>query len=107
MATFTTGTGQQLTNVHSISDCTGRWCPIHRPSPKARDIGVTHWREDQRFMERICEHGVGHPDPDDPGADPVHGCDGCCAEPTDEEVEAAKIELGSWVGMQTGEAPSL
>ena len=31
--------------------------------------------------ERVCPHGVGHPDPDrrhadDPG---VHGCDGCCA----------------------------
>jgi hypothetical protein len=43
-------------------------------------------------MERICEHGVGHPDPDHldfvrhtkGGAaaetESVHGCDGCCAQ---------------------------
>jgi hypothetical protein len=39
-------------------------------------------------MERICSHGVGHPDPDDiafkfeNGLDDamgVHGCDGCCS----------------------------
>jgi hypothetical protein len=31
-------------------------------------------------MERICDHGVGHPDPDEFMADVwVHGCDGCCA----------------------------
>jgi hypothetical protein len=34
-------------------------------------------------MERICEHGIGHPDPDDrrirTGEDMGdHGCDGCC-----------------------------
>lgn len=31
-------------------------------------------------MERICPHGVGHPDPDDTNPDTVHGCDGCCAQ---------------------------
>jgi hypothetical protein len=35
-------------------------------------------------MERICEHGCGHPDPDDHRIltgedDGIHGCDGCCA----------------------------
>jgi hypothetical protein len=35
-------------------------------------------------MERICPHGVGHPDPDDVFAtDTVHGCDGCCTPPSD------------------------
>lgn len=34
-------------------------------------------------MERICKHGIGHPDPDDlkvqsSWAEGVHGCDGCC-----------------------------
>ena len=39
------------------------------------------WREDRRIMERICPHGVGHPDPDDVlNQDRVHGCDGCCRE---------------------------
>jgi hypothetical protein len=34
-------------------------------------------------MERICPHGIGHPDPDDPAfknpIEGVHGCDGCCS----------------------------
>jgi hypothetical protein len=41
-------------------------------------------------MERICPHGVGHPDPDhlafveerygtdEASVESVHGCDGCC-----------------------------
>jgi hypothetical protein len=34
-------------------------------------------------MERICEHGVGHPDPDDlrvirDRIMGIHACDGCC-----------------------------
>ena len=42
------------------------------------------------IMERLCEHGIGHPDPDDASwrkdntpnnADTIHGCDGCCADP--------------------------
>lgn len=44
------------------------------------------WRSDRGIMERICRHGVGHPDPDDPAlkgkdgwAEAVHGCDGCCS----------------------------
>lgn len=34
-------------------------------------------------MERICPHGVGHPDPDEidleVNAKGIHGCDGCCS----------------------------
>jgi hypothetical protein len=37
-------------------------------------------------MERVCTHGIGHPDPDHIAFLPkdkrrwesVHGCDGCC-----------------------------
>jgi len=34
-------------------------------------------------MERVCEHGVGHPDPDEyklkrGWTEHVNGCDGCC-----------------------------
>lgn len=38
------------------------------------------------MMERVCEHGVGHPDPDCMYAqqDPAHGCDGCCVPKTKE-----------------------
>jgi hypothetical protein len=73
---YTTGTGQKL-NVHSKEDCTGH-CPIHNPSDHPLKDCPTHWRHDKGFMERICKCGIGHPDPDDAGAEPIHGCCGCC-----------------------------
>lgn len=84
---YVTGTGQTLVNVHDESeDCREHGCSIHNPSPEAEAIGPTHYRTDRRMMERICKHGVGHPDPDAMRwaertfgeADDVHGCDGCC-----------------------------
>ena len=82
---FKTGTGQTLDNVHDESQCNGRNCAIHNPSDHHMKDWPLHWREDRRFFERICEHGVGHPDPDEieyhksQGRDiSVHGCDGCC-----------------------------
>lgn len=88
--TYTTGTGQLLENVHEESDdCRENGCVIHNPSDDGEAIGPTHWRSDRGIMERICCHGIGHPDPDGErwaertfGPEPyrgVHGCDGCCA----------------------------
>ena len=49
------------------------------------------WRQDILVMERVCPHGVGHPDPDHLAfterefgelfarIESVHECDGCCA----------------------------
>jgi hypothetical protein len=37
-----------------------------------------HWRGDRGIIERVCDHGIGHPDPDDRNRDKIHGCDGCC-----------------------------
>jgi hypothetical protein len=71
--------------VHSPDVCTGRHCCIHNPSEHPLNGSPLNWRG--HVMERVCGHGVGHPDPDDrawrrqtgrPTAD-VHGCDGCCA----------------------------
>lgn len=76
--TYTTGTGQKLTNLHSPALCQGRGCVIHHPSLHSMRLFRTHWREDRGIMERLCLHGVGHPDPDDNNPDHVHGCDGCC-----------------------------
>jgi hypothetical protein len=83
---YTTGTGQKLA-VHRAGLCEG-FCPIHNPSDHSMRDFPTHWRDDRGIMERICPHGVGHPDPDDLAhqraalgdrADSgVHGCDGCC-----------------------------
>jgi hypothetical protein len=80
---YTTGTGQQLEGVHQIDECWGEFCPIHNPSDHALVGHPTNWREDRRIMERICEHGVGHPDPDDQRVRAdytlgIHSCDGCC-----------------------------
>lgn len=79
---------QVLTNVHPVSACAGRNCPIHNPSQHAMEIGDLYWRENGR-MERMCKHGVGHYDPDEVNflvnergmstSVGRHGCDGCCA----------------------------
>ena len=37
-----------------------------------------NWKYTRGFIQRICIHGVGHPDLDDPSSDPLHTCDGCC-----------------------------
>ncbi len=48
-----------------------------------------NYRSDLNMMERICPHGVGHPDPDDIyGVYDGHGCDGCC----DETIYLGNIE---------------
>lgn len=80
--------------THSPDQCEGRPCDIHRPTPGV----VLNWRDDQGFMEFICEHGVGHPTraqraywqrvtPSTAEALAIHGCCGCCGdfEPNDKE----------------------
>lgn len=100
--------GEVVINVHDPALCAGRPCPIHNVSQHSMSEFPQHFREDRGCMERICPHGVGHPDPDDipfqiqreadllqsvgpdefprgyyeflaAGAVFVHGCDGCCA----------------------------
>jgi hypothetical protein len=78
--------GCKIYNFHSSSACRGP-CPVHNPSyHHMRDWPIV-WRQDRGIFERLCEHGVGHPDPDSMyvkmefeavGDDGVHGCDGCC-----------------------------
>ncbi len=81
------GTGQLVANIHKKMECAGRPCAIHRPSEHPMRLFPTHFRFDRYLMERICPHGIGHPDPDDlafqeremPDRAPgIHGCDGCC-----------------------------
>lgn len=85
------------------TDCTGtvfwvhRWklecregCAIHAPSQHCmRDL--PQLMRESTLIERICTHGIGHPDPDSMryfesvglSALGVHGCDGCCRETCD------------------------
>lgn len=83
--------GQNFTNVHDKSACAGSACCVHHPSDHPLRDAPLHWREDRGLMERVCEHGVGHPDYDDLahhmrqyGEEAewrgVHGCDGCCSD---------------------------
>jgi hypothetical protein len=74
-----------LTKVHPAGTCAGPHCWVHNPSPHHMVTWPVRWRDDKSVAERVCEHGLGHPDPDDvtynlrSGRDVrVHGCDGCC-----------------------------
>lgn len=75
---------------HDPADCAGRPCTLHNRTDHHMRHWRQHWRSDRLLMERICSHGVGHPDPDSfPGIDTVHGCDGCCALPKlDDELSS-------------------
>lgn len=74
--------GQKLFNVHAPSKCAGEFCTIHNPSDHHMRDWAQNWRGDRGLMERLCpDHGIGHPDPDDPNPDRMHGCDGCCRPP--------------------------
>lgn len=88
--------GQLLYNAHPRSRCAGRPCCVHAPSRHHMFDWRQHWRSDRQLMERICPHGVGHPDPDHiaylrdttnagyASSAGVHGCDGCCRPPQPE-----------------------
>lgn len=93
--TFINGT---LVAVHALEACEGRGIPccIHDPSDHHMLTWPMHWRGDTKVMERLCPHGIGHPDPDhmayvtsleasvddddsgDMSWQGIHGCDGCC-----------------------------
>jgi hypothetical protein len=82
--------GEVLTGVHPDTACEGRGCVIHHPSDHHMRDWPLNWRNDRGLMERLCPHGVGHPDPDDlawkqtvfhpdeAAAEGIHGCDRCC-----------------------------
>ena len=75
-----------LCNVHDESLCRGRPCVVHRPTDYHMRGFRLLWRDDRAIFERVCPHGIGHPDPDQfeywrmsgREYEGVHGCDGCC-----------------------------
>lgn len=79
--------GSHEGSYHPVAVCKGSHCPFHNPS----DHHMKDWPMVIRasgLTERVCPHGIGHPDPDSlawmegdgyMGFD-IHGCDGCCAE---------------------------
>lgn len=88
MEDFTTG-NQQWLQIHNKEICNPP-CAFHAPSDHHMQYWKMLWRDDRALLERICKHGVGHPDPDQltylktkvnvgySAEKSVHGCDGCC-----------------------------
>jgi hypothetical protein len=58
--------GEAVLMTHPRSVCEGRDIPccIHSPSGHHMATWPMNWRADTKIMERLCPHGVGHPDPD-------------------------------------------
>lgn len=86
-----------MVQTHGAKHCKGTQCCLHNPSNHKMATWPIVLREDKNWLcERMCEHGVGHPDPDsvawlkirlseDAGSwMTVHGCCGCCREEKDE-----------------------
>lgn len=71
-------------HCHEEQVCYMDFCTLHNRSDHPMRAFPQHWRIDRAIMERICTHGVGHPDPDEYRIrvgldDGTHGCDGCCS----------------------------
>ncbi len=102
MEHYLTGTNQ-VVSVHTENKCAGEHCCIHNPSNHHMKDWPTNWRQDLGIMERMCEHGIGHPDPDalafvrktNPKlaeALGIHGCDGCCCPPKEEDGNTGPVD---------------
>lgn len=79
--------GKAWLRIHGAERCKGQPCPFHNPSDHALSGAPMNVRMDRNaLVERMCEHGVGHPDPDSVDyfetvgktGMGIHGCDGCC-----------------------------
>jgi hypothetical protein len=78
-----------LVGVHDPENCAGRRCVIHSPTQHHMRGWPLRWRADRRVFERVCDHGIGHPDPDQfeywreigTEYERIHGCCDCCCIP--------------------------
>ena len=78
--------------THDSTECALAYCCIHKPSGHPLASAPLRWQNDLRFMERVCAHGIGHPDPDSldyinalfgemaAAFVSTHRCDGCCGQ---------------------------
>ena len=74
--------------LHKAKHCTAGPCCIHSPSDhRLKDADMILRLDRNALVERVCEHGIGHSDPDSVAFlmvalgikdDGTHGCDGCC-----------------------------
>lgn len=73
----------ELIRVHSPVRCRPP-CPVHWPSEHPLAAAAMHWDAEQGIIQRICDHELLHPDPDDQQVRlheelRDHRCDGCCS----------------------------
>ncbi|KKM95833.1 hypothetical protein LCGC14_1184300 [marine sediment metagenome] len=96
--------GGQWMVAHAAHRCEGDVCCIHNPTDHHMREWPQHWRDDAGKMERICPHGIGHPDPDDMtfqlsgiGVEKrwigIHGCDGCCSPSKEDFCECGHCDM--------------
>jgi len=74
-------------HIHHRDLCKGEKCCFHNPSDHPLKDAPMYIRYDKgALVERMCEHGIGHDDPDSVAYfhrqgekwAGIHGCDGCC-----------------------------
>lgn len=97
--------------VHKAATCEGSYCAIHNPSdhPMKDARRVLRWPDPfslkpTGFVERVCEHGVGHSDPDSVAfhdnnglrGTGVHGCDGCCHPTEEKDMSTNFLDPEDW-----------
>lgn len=71
--------------THPAGQCANEICAFHNRSNHSLRSFPQSWNNHLKIMERVCTHGVGHPDPDDTKfitseIEGIHKCDGCCLE---------------------------
>lgn len=81
MGVFVSDATGRVFAIHREGQCLGQTCCFHNPS----DHKMKDWPKilrESTLVERLCVHGIGHPDPDSVAylgeGFGVHGCDGCC-----------------------------
>ena len=98
--------GITLKNVHEPGPTCKEACVIHNPSEHHMVGWELQWRGDRCIFERICPHGIGHPDPDQypywkathQNWQGVHGCDGCCSSDPDIDIDTIHQHLCRYCG---------
>lgn len=96
---FTTGTGQQLGNVHPRATCGAPFCVVHNPCLGPWTHWPTHWRGDQpgdtwRGFERVCPCGVGHPAVEEIMRGTAPGTHACCGKCPCHPSQAVPLTVG-------------
>lgn len=75
-----------LVGIHNVYNCR-QPCPIHNSqSTHPLQAAPLYWNPNRAIIERVCSHGVHHPDYDsamyyysvNQTNENVHMCDGCC-----------------------------